>query len=283
MPVIQAKCENCQGNLEIDSSRKSAFCPYCGTPYLVEDAVNHYHNHVEHLHAGVVNMVDERSSEMRLRAGETFLKQQRYDSAKQAFAEVCNITPQNYLGWWGQIRAITHEFTLRPERLRALNELKELFDSAFVVAVGTQKKQLQEKYDTYYLPLRQKTEAECAVLKRRMAEIDARLRENKREYEMNRPKYKKVKGLSGWIGGILTILLVVGIIRTFLAEDSMVSWMTIVPVVVFLSDKIFCLIYNQTQKSKDKRKARKQKNLWQEEQWLNQEYSKAQNRLSALG
>ena len=42
MPLINAKCVNCGGLLEVDESKEAAVCPFCNTPYIVEKAVNLY-------------------------------------------------------------------------------------------------------------------------------------------------------------------------------------------------------------------------------------------------
>ena len=34
---IQAKCTNCAASLKIDATKNSAFCPYCGTPYIISN------------------------------------------------------------------------------------------------------------------------------------------------------------------------------------------------------------------------------------------------------
>ena len=48
MPLVKAVCTNCNANLEVDSARDAAICPYCGTAYIVEKAINNYHiqNHM---------------------------------------------------------------------------------------------------------------------------------------------------------------------------------------------------------------------------------------------
>ena len=39
MPFIEAKCPNCGGNLPVDSAREAWICGYCGTPFVVEKAI----------------------------------------------------------------------------------------------------------------------------------------------------------------------------------------------------------------------------------------------------
>lgn len=42
MPLVEAKCVNCGGLLEVDNSNESAVCKYCGTTFIVEKAINNY-------------------------------------------------------------------------------------------------------------------------------------------------------------------------------------------------------------------------------------------------
>lgn len=57
MPIVQAKCTNCGANLEVDSTREAAVCPFCGTAYVVEKAVNNYNTvNNNQIQAQVVNI-----------------------------------------------------------------------------------------------------------------------------------------------------------------------------------------------------------------------------------
>lgn len=44
MALVNAKCTNCGGILDVDSSKDAAICPYCKSAYIVKDAINIY-NH----------------------------------------------------------------------------------------------------------------------------------------------------------------------------------------------------------------------------------------------
>lgn len=60
MPLLPAKCPNCGAALTLDPVSKAADCPFCNTPFIVEEAINNYtiiNNYttkVENLHADVV-------------------------------------------------------------------------------------------------------------------------------------------------------------------------------------------------------------------------------------
>lgn len=42
MPFVQAKCCNCGANLEVNSEHDAAICKSCGTPFIVEKAINYF-------------------------------------------------------------------------------------------------------------------------------------------------------------------------------------------------------------------------------------------------
>lgn len=46
MPIVPAKCTQCGSNLEIDSSKDAGICPYCGTAFITEKAINNYNSYV---------------------------------------------------------------------------------------------------------------------------------------------------------------------------------------------------------------------------------------------
>ena len=39
---VPAICSHCGGSLDVDPSQEAAVCPYCGTAFIVEKAINHY-------------------------------------------------------------------------------------------------------------------------------------------------------------------------------------------------------------------------------------------------
>lgn len=283
MPFVQARCVNCNGQLEVDSSKRAAICPYCGTPYVVEDAINHYHNHIEHLHADVVNQyVDESGSEARLKAGETFLLQKHYDLAKQAFRDAANSAPQNYLGWWGQIRAITCEFT-RELGLSQLDELQQLFDSAIIVAPADRKAELQAKFDAYYGPRRKKGDAEHTALIKRRKQLIAR----EEELRVAQGEYanfymKDIRGLPNWVGSILALMLLVGIIRFFVKGGLFFSRLVVLPIVIYLADVMICFVRKQAQKARRKKYNHMHKKIQAERDQIYREQEKISERIRQL-
>ena len=68
MALVQAKCTNCGANLEVDSSKEAAICQACGTPFIVEKAINNY-NTTNNIKADVVNVYGGNSADFVIRAG----------------------------------------------------------------------------------------------------------------------------------------------------------------------------------------------------------------------
>lgn len=113
MAIRAAKCPSCGANLNIDEGRKKAFCEYCGSPFIVEDAINNFigNNTVNVASVGTINVNSGQTADAKIQAGEAFLMLQKYQEAYDAFEEACKIRPQDYRGYWGKIRVITRDFT----------------------------------------------------------------------------------------------------------------------------------------------------------------------------
>lgn len=41
MPLIEGKCPNCGGLLQLKDDKKGGTCPFCGTSYLPQDITNY--------------------------------------------------------------------------------------------------------------------------------------------------------------------------------------------------------------------------------------------------
>lgn len=68
MALVPAKCTNCGGALDVDPNQEAAVCKYCGTPFIVEKAINNYN-----ININISNQNDSQST--RLLAEEAFQRQ----------------------------------------------------------------------------------------------------------------------------------------------------------------------------------------------------------------
>ena len=56
---VPAVCPKCGGQLEVDPTQEAAVCKYCGTPFVVEKAIQNYniqHAHIDHVDSVHVDM-----------------------------------------------------------------------------------------------------------------------------------------------------------------------------------------------------------------------------------
>ncbi|MBO5621655.1 MAG: hypothetical protein J5959_08520 [Butyrivibrio sp.] len=55
--IVPASCTQCGGTVEVDPQTENAVCPYCGTTFIVDKAVNNYNvQHATIEHADNVNI-----------------------------------------------------------------------------------------------------------------------------------------------------------------------------------------------------------------------------------
>ncbi len=112
MALKPAKCPSCGANLTIEEERKKAFCTYCGTPFVVEDAIQSFYiqNTVHVGRVETLNLNTDMTANARIEAGEAFLKLEKFPNALEAFEEALKIRPQEPRGYWGKMRALSYEF-----------------------------------------------------------------------------------------------------------------------------------------------------------------------------
>lgn len=68
MPFVEAKCTSCGAQLTVDNTKDAAICQYCGTPFIVEKAINHYHT-TQNITGSIVNIYGGNSNDFVIRAG----------------------------------------------------------------------------------------------------------------------------------------------------------------------------------------------------------------------
>ena len=180
MPLVQAKCESCGGILQVESSLKAANCPHCGSAYVVQDAINYYNSvtNIEHLHASVVNVVDESSAKARLEAADTYIKLKKYEEAYKEYHNVVLIKPQDYRGWWGMIVAKTHEFEGHVKSESMLVELDDYARSVNTLAPYPSKEDMLSRWQLYLTSERELNKKELDGLEAKIKTLEGKIRLN---------------------------------------------------------------------------------------------------------
>lgn len=215
MPLVKAVCTNCGGSLDVDSSQKAAICPHCKQAYIVEEAVNKYTTHIEHLHADSVTINDDRTAAARLEAGEANLTLRHWPEAENVFKEVCDLTPQDYRGWWGRIRAITHEFTADLFHGDEIATLNDLFNSVSTFLDGPEKAEIDQTFDSYIGRITEINRRSEDLLSRKAEDLRGKIKEledEKTEIQESLSKRRDWDLRDGTaLGLILRLMLIVGV------------------------------------------------------------------------
>ncbi len=70
MSLVNAKCTSCGGDLQVDNTKDAWICPFCGTPFIVEKAINNFNvTNYNQIHANVVNIYGSETAEFVIRGG----------------------------------------------------------------------------------------------------------------------------------------------------------------------------------------------------------------------
>lgn len=156
MPLIELKCPSCGGELDIGTTGKDWKCSYCGNSYNWKDIINNYYVNVTNQYIDGTGSSGALTSEMRMRlnAAEATLKLGKYEDALIRFRDLCDEIPQDYRVWWGQIRAMTEDFTIPVENQEDLINLHDLYN-AMVLFLPEQKRSPIENRFTDYVRLQQ--------------------------------------------------------------------------------------------------------------------------------
>lgn len=124
MSYITLKCKSCGSNLNIDHDSKTITCVHCGTTFMMIDLLD------EHDIAFSQNIKPEDLEKKiefaeALKQGETYLFQAEYKLAEQAFKKAIELNNENYKGYFGVVRAKTHNLNVIPDEKDYLEYVKQ--------------------------------------------------------------------------------------------------------------------------------------------------------------
>ena len=102
MPLVKAICTNCGGKLEVDNNMEAAICPFCGTAYIVEKAIQKYN--IDSVHADTIYFINNGNDfgkEQLLKSAETHRKLGNTKEAYEIYADFVKKFPDDERGWYG--------------------------------------------------------------------------------------------------------------------------------------------------------------------------------------
>ena len=250
MPFVKAICTNCSGILEVDNSREAAVCPFCGTPYIVEKAVQQYisvvnnNNHIEH--ATFVNGFDEKRY---LENGIMQLKLKQYDDAADTFKRMSKDYPGSWKAWYGI--AVT-DFYRHPG-----SELKLTEEERGLIPAGIRARVENESISTiaYKLTRLKEIDEEIAGLEESV-ERGKRRSSAQREFLNGADKRLQKNNTELMLTGGAVVLLLIIILISLLAEAYAVTiiaalGLSVGLILLFRNGMALMWVHDRKQASKD--------------------------------
>ncbi len=219
MPIVQAKCTACNGNLEVDSQKEAAVCPFCGTPYIVEKAINHFHaasTKIESFHADVVNISAESQLETLVKSGETFMMLNKFSDARRVFDEITRKYPQDYRGWWGLIKVNTENLTRVSCYDEDLAEHRSLLNNIHAVSNSDIYSGVDAEYNGFTEKVEQYRSEKADKIKNLIAEQDnlvAHIRSEIEALRVQKRMQKDIHKIVLWVSfAVVTIIVFVTVV-----------------------------------------------------------------------
>jgi len=150
MPFVKAICSNCGATLTVDDNKEAATCEYCGTPYVVEKAVNTY-NTTYNIENANITLMNEGKLKAKTEAAEKFLAAYEWDTAKRFSEDLMKEFPEDYHGYLYYCMAVTKDWTDFEYAIvdANRNELIDIYKMAAILIPSEMARNLQEKYDNY--------------------------------------------------------------------------------------------------------------------------------------
>jgi len=114
MPLVKAKCTSCGATLQTDNTRETMFCEYCGSKYIVEQAINNYNynitNNITAEKVVIAGKGDEEKERL-LKNAKTYERFGNKQEAIKVYEQVTQDYPDDYRGWMGLVRIQSSNYT----------------------------------------------------------------------------------------------------------------------------------------------------------------------------
>lgn len=108
MPLVPAKCTKCGADLQVDNSQECAICQHCGTPFIIEKAINNYHTYVSNNFTGANVTIMNGNKASFIERMFTFLQDNNWEQADQYCEKILDIDPKEYRAYLGKYLSEKH-------------------------------------------------------------------------------------------------------------------------------------------------------------------------------
>lgn len=96
VPVI---CTQCGAQLEVDNTQEAAVCKFCGTPFVVEKAINQYNTNITNNFANATVNVQGLDINNLLELAQFSYESKNYSSTLESCDKVLSVDAKNYKAW----------------------------------------------------------------------------------------------------------------------------------------------------------------------------------------
>ncbi len=113
MSLINIKCKHCGNEMLFDTTQKNVSCKFCGSSYMVSELLDE--KDITFLQSFEPEEIERKIqiNEL-LKNGEALIYQADYAKAEAEFKKVIELDDKNYHGYYGLVRAKTHNLTTLP-------------------------------------------------------------------------------------------------------------------------------------------------------------------------
>ena len=153
MAIVPTKCTSCGGTLKTRAEDKTAICPYCGTEYLVQEAIEQYNiTNVYNIEQANLTLDHRKLFNDRLEAAEKQLKfLHDYPRALQSYELLQDEMPEDPRIWRGKVEARSKNYDMIATvnniflQEQFLYDFTSDFDNAYTTADESDKVELYNK------------------------------------------------------------------------------------------------------------------------------------------
>lgn len=263
MAIVPAKCTSCGGTLKVKSEDKTAICPFCGTEYLVQEAIEQYNiTNVYNIEQASLTFDHRKLFNDRIDSAEKQLRTLKdYPKALASFEALEDDLPEEFRIWSGKVEALTKGYDAVATGNSHMNDHQYIncvikdYEYAYKTGDDEQKAEIKEKFLNVLEQSRETIRTAGSVLE---------------DNAKSRKKYRRRSSFFTTIGPVLNILaiilgcmalLVVVFVLLVLASDNFESkeaiefglsliGLSLMPSLVFLIPGILFSIFGKKSRKK---------------------------------
>jgi len=145
MPFVEAKCTNCGAVLPVDSARDAWVCGYCGTPFVVEKAIQQF-NITNNISTPMVNVFGGDTADVLYNRALEWLALKNEKKAIQVLGEMTEKYPGDVRGWSKLARIILLANNTKGRQGFGISmSYREIIDNAIRLGDVTALRDIKEK------------------------------------------------------------------------------------------------------------------------------------------